>query len=113
MAIPLDLTIKIVCDIDDVYFEKYQTRIKNESNLIRKLKLKLLFFFGSKKVKKFLTRIDIPIVVKKSDVSFPKLANALCLPNLPFGFYIENKIIPDANFTTIISDSIIYGFIGN
>ena len=112
IAIPLDLNIKIVCDIDDVYFEKYQTRIKNESSLIRKLKLKLLFFLGSKKVKKILTRIDIPIIVKKSDVSFPKLANALCLPNLPFGFYIENKIISDTDFTPTSSQYINYGFIG-
>ena len=112
VAVPSNLNIKIVCDVDDVYFEKYQTRIKNENSLIRKAKLKVLFYLGSRKVKNILSRIDIPIVVKESDRSFYGLKNAACLPNLPFSFFINQEKIPKITSIDAPSKILSFGFIG-
>lgn len=83
--------IKLVCDIDDVYFEAEKSKIQKETNFSRKLKLKGLFFLGSFKIKKLLNRIDIPIIVKESDRLFYSLKKSVCLPNIPFGFYIDKE----------------------
>ena len=90
--------IKTVCDLDDVYFETQESKILNETNFKQKLKLKFLFYIGAKKVKKIINRIDIPIIVKESDSSFYGLKNAVCLPNLPFGFFINREKIAEIDF---------------
>ena len=111
LVLTLPKEIKIVCDIDDVYFEAQKSRIQKETNFLRKLKLQALFVFGTKKVKKLLGRIDIPIIVKESDRSFYGLKNSVCLPNIPFGFYIDKKS-PIKNSNIITADIMKFGFIG-
>ena len=111
LVLTLPKEIKIVCDIDDVYFEAQKSRIQKETNFLRKLKLQVLFFFGTKKVKKLLDRIDIPIIVKESDRSFYGLKNSVCVPNIPFGFYIDKKS-PIKNAIITSADTIKFGFIG-
>lgn len=112
LVFPLPKKIKIVCDIDDVYFETQKSRIKNEANFLRKLKLEVLFFLGTRKVKKLLKRIDISIIVKESDRSFFGLKKAICLPNLPFGFYIDKGVLPSEKSNIEPLDSVNFGFIG-
>ena len=88
--------VKVICDIDDVYFETQKSKIQIETNFTKKLKYKVFYFFEAKKVKKLINRIDIPIVVKESDRSFYGLKNAICMQNLPFSVFInqeENPII--------------------
>ena len=110
-AMPFLSKIKVVCDIDDVYFEVQKSRIQKEALFLRKIKLQVLFFLGSAKIKKVLKQLTVPIIVKESDRSFFGLQNAVCLPNLPFGFYINPKISP---FPTIITQpqELQFGFIG-
>jgi glycosyltransferase involved in cell wall biosynthesis len=111
LILSLPKEVKVVCDIDDVYFEAQKSRIQNETNFLRKLKLQVLFVFGTKKVKKLVGRIDIPIIVKESDRTFYGLKKAVCVPNIPFGFYIDkestihNAIINPA-------ETMKFGFIG-
>lgn len=109
LALPKE--VKVVCDIDDVYFEAQKSRIQNETNFLRKLKLQVLFVFGTKKVKKLLNRIDIPIIVKESDRTFYGLEKAVCVPNIPFGFYID-KESPIHNTLINPADTMKFGFIG-
>jgi len=110
-ALPFSSKIKVVCDIDDVYFEAQKSRIQKETILLRKIKLQVLFFLGCAKVKKVIKQLTIPIIVKESDRSFFGLQNSICLSNLPFGFYINPKISP---FPTIITQpqELQFGFIG-
>ena len=112
LEFPFLLQYKTVCDIDDVYSEKTVTRIKSETDFLRKLKLKVLFFLGLKKVENVLGRIDFPIIVKKTDANFPKLKQAQCIPNLPFGFYVEKNENPVVAANLINSSLTHYGFIG-
>lgn len=104
--------IKIICDLDDVYFENQHSKIQNETNFRQKLKFKILYFLEAKKVKQLINRIDFPIVVKGSDRSFYGLENAICLPNLPFSFFINqekpHEVINSINELTTLS----FGFIG-
>ena len=111
LILSLPKEVKVVCDIDDVYFEAQKSRIKKEPNFLRKLKLQVLFVFGTKKVKKLLNRIDIPIIVKESDRIFYGLKKAICVPNIPFGFYIDKKSpIHNANINP--AGRMKFGFIG-
>ena len=103
---------KVVCDIDDVYFEAQKSRIQKETIFLRKIKLQILFFLGTKKVKKLLNHIDILIVVKESDRSFFGLKKVFCLPNLPFGFYIDKGILPNKKHHIDALISLKFGFIG-
>jgi hypothetical protein len=104
--------IKVICDIDDVYFETQQSKIDNEKNFKNKLKLKILYYLELKKIKSKLNRIDIPIIVKETDRKFYGLNTASCLPNLPFSFFInkENLIIDKNNETKLAK--LVFGFIG-
>ncbi len=104
--------IKVICDIDDVYFETQQSKIDNEKNFKNKLKLKILYYLELKKIKSKLNRIDIPIIVKETDRKFYGLNTASCLPNLPFSFFInkENLIIDKNNETK--PAKLVFGFIG-
>ena len=111
LILALPKGVKVVCDIDDVYFEAQKSRIQNETNFLRKLKLQVLFVFGTKKVKKLLNRIDIPIIVKESDRIFYGLKKAICVPNIPFGFYIDKKS-PIHNASVAPADTMKFGFIG-
>ena len=104
--------VKVICDIDDVYFETQKSKIQIETNFTKKLKYKVFYFFEAKKVKKLINRIDIPIVVKESDRSFYGLKNAICMQNLPFSVFInqeENPIIASIDRT---SSNLSFGFIG-
>ena len=112
LILSLPKEIKVVCDIDDVYFEAQKSRIQKETIFSRKLKLQILFYLGTKKVKTLLSRIDISIVVKESDRSFFGLKKAVCLPNLPFGFYIDKGILPNENLLINPLVSVKFGFIG-
>lgn len=87
---PLQTDIKIICDIDDVYQEKATTRIQNEKGILRKMKLRGLHYFGAKKASKIYSRINTPIVVKESDKKVKGLHNSVCLPNLPFGYFLKS-----------------------
>ena len=104
--------IKVICDIDDVYFETQKSKIDNEKNFKKKLKLKMLYYLELKKIKSKLNRIDIPIIVKETDRKFYGLNTASCLPNLPFSFFInkENLIIDKNNETKLAK--LVFGFIG-
>jgi hypothetical protein len=104
--------VKVICDIDDVYFEAQRSRILNEKNIKQKLKLLVLYYLLSKRIKKCLNRIDIPIVVKESDRSFYGLQKAKCLPNLPFDYFINqhNISLTDLNFKSETNFN--FGFIG-
>lgn len=112
LILSLPKEMKVVCDIDDVYFEAQKSRIQNEANLRHKIKLQILFFLGSIKVKKLLNRIDTPIIVKESDRFFYGLNKAFCLPNIPFGFYIDNKFLKENKSNAISIDKKQFGFIG-
>ena len=112
LLVSISKEIKVICDIDDVYFETQKSRIQKETNFLRKLKLQLLFFLGTKKVKELLNRIDISIIVKESDRSFFGLNKAVCLPNLPFGFYIDKGLLPNENFHIGSLTPLKFGFIG-
>jgi glycosyltransferase involved in cell wall biosynthesis len=112
MILSLPKETKVVCDIDDVYFEAQKSRIQKETIFLRKLKLQILFFLGTQKVKKLLNRIDTSIIVKESDRSFFGLKKAVCLPNLPFGFYIDKGILPNENLIINPLVSPKFGFIG-
>jgi polysaccharide biosynthesis protein PslH len=102
---------KVVCDLDDVYFEAQKSRIQKEANFSIKLKLQILFFLGTFKVKKILKRIDVPIIVKESDRLFYGLKNAVYLPNIPFGYYIDKKTsIKNTSGSPI--ETVRFGFIG-
>lgn len=104
--------IKVICDLDDVYFETQQSRIKNEVTILQKLKLKILYHLGVRKVKKIINRIDIPIIVKESDRSFYGLQTAACLPNLPFSYFIESRNLSLDNSICVSSSELKFGFIG-
>jgi glycosyltransferase involved in cell wall biosynthesis len=111
LLLTLPKKIKIVCDIDDVYFEAQKSRIQKETNFLRKLKLQVLFVFGTKKVKKLFNRIDVPIIVKETDRIFYGLKKAVCVPNIPFGFHIDKKI-PTKNTIEYSAETRKFGFIG-
>ncbi len=105
--------IKVICDLDDIYFELQKTRAKYEQNFIKKLKLQVLYYLGLKSIKSAIDLITIPIIVKESDRCFYGMRNALCLPNLPFGVFIdrENNILLKTN-TESVTRELIFGFIG-
>jgi glycosyltransferase involved in cell wall biosynthesis len=84
------LKIKIICDIDDVYYEKAKTRNQNETNFFKNLKIRILHYIGSKKAGKIFKRIDVPIVVKEADRSYKGLSASKYLPNLPFGYFLND-----------------------
>ena len=110
-VVPLFLKIKIVCDIDDVYFETQSSRIREEHHFLTKLKLKVLFYLGTRAVQKTIKKITIPIIVKETDRTFFGLQNAICLTNLPFGFYVNQKenLLPTKMYCP---EALRFGFIG-
>ena len=104
--------IKVICDIDDVYFELQQSKINNEKKFKIKLKLKMLYYLEINKIKGILNRIDIPIIVKETDRKFYGLNTASSLPNLPFSFFIDKRnLIIDKNNETKPA-KLVFGFIG-
>jgi glycosyltransferase involved in cell wall biosynthesis len=104
--------IKIICDIDDVYFETQKSKIGNEKNFKKKLKLKILYLLELKKIKSILNRIDFPIIVKETDRKYYGLNDAYCLQNLPFSFYTKNKKLNIDKNKEINSEKLVFGFIG-
>ena len=112
IAFPKKQNIKIICDVDDVYFETQRTRIQNEANFYVKNKLKLLFYLGSMNIKKIYSRIDLKLIVKLSDTTFPKLNNALVIPNLPFGYFVNGVTLIESESKLVNKSEIRIGFIG-
>lgn len=113
LMLSLDIKIKIVCDVDDIYFEVQQSKIRNTKDYIKKLKLFFFYVSAKRKIKKILYRIDYPIVVKDSDRKFFSIQKAICLQNLPFGYFLNKAEGP--NETEINSKSAqttTFGFIG-
>jgi len=104
--------LKVICDIDDVYFETQQSKIGNEKNFKKRLKLKILYYLRLKKIKSTLNRIDIPIIVKEKDRKYNGLNTASCLPNLPFSFFINKQNLAKEDNKEILQDKLIFGFIG-
>ena len=112
LILSLPKEIKVICDIDDVYFEAQRSRIQKERNFLNILKLQILFILGTFKIKKLIKRIDIPIIVKESDRLFYGLKKAICLPNIPFGFYIDEEISSYKKTIASPINSNNFGFIG-
>ena len=111
-VLPISLSKKIVCDIDDIFFETYKTRVKNESNYITKAKICFHHFVSLSSNKILLNKIDVPIVVKESDKKYFGLKNAICLPNLPFGYFLNNHSENIQNIKPVENKKITFGFIG-
>ena len=68
-----------------------------------------IYWLGLREVKKILNRINVPIVVKENDFKYPLLENGCKIPNLPFGYYVNNGKVEQVSDT---SDSLRIGFIG-
>ena len=51
-------------------------------------------------------------MVKKTDESFFKQKNTVCIPNLPFGYYLEQQENNMQNANSAISNDLNFGFIG-
>ena len=63
-------------------------------------------------VEKLIRRIDLSFIVKESDRNYKNLQNAVCLPNLPFGYYI-NDDLEDKTITSLQNNQpVSIGFIG-
>jgi len=108
-AFPFQQNLKVVCDIDDVYFELQKTKIKQEKNLVQKFKKVIFFYLGFRKINQLYNKIDIPLVVKNEDKKYRGLTNAICIPNLPFAFYNNHNIIKNNNHSNA---KLRIGFIG-
>ena len=110
--IPINKNIKVVCDLDDVFYEAFKSRIKNEHNYFKKLKLFIHYHLSLAQVEKLIRRIDLSFIVKESDRNYKNLQNAVCLPNLPFGYYI-NDDLEDKTITSLQNNQpVSIGFIG-
>ncbi len=112
MFLNIPKEVKVICDVDDVYFETQQSKIGNEKDFKKKLKLKILYYLELKKIKSILNRIDIPIIVKETDSKFYGLNTASCLSNLPFSFFINKQNLAEEYTKKILTDKLIFGFIG-
>lgn len=112
IVFPKKQNIKIICDIDDVYFEAQRSRIQNETNFYVKNKVRLLFYLGSMSIKKIYSRIDLKLVVKPSDSTFPKLDDSVVIPNLPFGFFLNDGTSIQSESKIVNKSEIRIGFIG-
>jgi hypothetical protein len=111
-VLPFNKHNKVVCDIDDVYFEVQKSKIKNAHSFYKKSQLLILFFFGKRQIKSTIKKITHPIIVKESDRKYYGLDKAFCLPNLPFNCFLDGKqsklAVPDLDSETIRN----LGFIG-
>lgn len=79
--------LKVVCDIDDVYFELQETKIKQEKNVLQKFKKIIFYYWGYKKIIQLYKKINVLLVVKKEDKKYRGLTHAMCIPNLPFAYF--------------------------
>lgn len=107
---PRNNNMKLICDIDDVFFETMKTKIKNSHNLLKKLKTSFHYLLSGSTVNKLLKRIDLSLVVKESDCVYRGLKNAILQPNLPFGFYIDQKKKTNNQQSKVFNNT--FGFIG-
>ena len=57
--------LKIVCDIDDDFYELYQSKLLNEKKIISKLILQFRFLINSRNYKHLLSKLDLAFFVKK------------------------------------------------
>jgi len=89
---PFQQNLKVVCDIDDVYFELQKTKIKQEKKVKQKIKKVIYYSCGCRKVNQIYKKIDVPFVVKMEDKKYDSLTNAIYIPNLPFACFHNNKI---------------------
>jgi glycosyltransferase involved in cell wall biosynthesis len=95
--------LKIICDIDDDFFELYQSKKILENNLISKLILQIRYIINLRKYKYLISNLDLAFFVKNEK-------NKHCyneiLPNLPFQLLTNNNL----DFTSC--DSINLLFVG-
>ena len=96
-------SLKIVCDIDDDFFELYQSKLLQEKNIISKLILQFRFLINSINYKHLLSKLDLAFFVKKEKRTF--CTNDI-LPNLPFQLLTNSNL----NFTSC--DSLKLLFVG-
>jgi len=108
-AFPFQQNLKVVCDVDDVYYELQKTKIKQDKNLLQKAKKNILFFLGNKKIIQLYKKIDVHLVVKKQDIKYAGLTNAICIPNLPFAYFNNNKLKKNIKYS---NGKLRIGFIG-
>ena len=95
--------LKIVCDVDDDFFELYQSKLLHEKNIISKFILQFRFLINVRKYKQLLSKLDFAFYVKKEK-------RALCpneiLPNLPF------QLLTNSNLKFTSCDSLKLLFVG-
>lgn len=96
-------SLKIVCDIDDDFFELYQSKLLQEKNIISKLILQFRFLINSINYKHLLTKLDLAFFVKKEKRTF--CTNDI-LPNLPF------QLLTNSNLKFTSCDSLKLLFVG-
>lgn len=95
--------LKIVCDIDDDFFELYQSKLLQEKNIISKLILQFRFLINSINYKHLLSKLDLAFFVKKEERTF--CTNDI-LPNLPF------QLLTNSNLKFTSCDSLKLLFVG-
>jgi hypothetical protein len=108
-AFPFQQNLKVVCDIDDVYFELQKTKMKQNKNLFQKIKKNIFYYLGSSKIIQLYKKIDVALVVKNEDKKYDSLKNAICIPNLPFAYYNNHNIKKNHNYSNA---KLRIGFIG-
>ncbi len=95
--------LKIICDIDDDFFELFQSKKILENNLVSKLILHFRYLINLNKYKHLISKIDLAFFVKNEK-------NKLCyneiLPNLPF------QLLTNSNLDFTSCDSINLLFVG-
>ena len=96
-------SLKIVCDIDDDFFELYQSKLLQEKNIISKLILQFRFLINSINYKHLLSKLDLAFFVKKEKRTF--CTNDI-LPNLPF------QLLTNSNLKFTSCDSLKLLFVG-
>jgi glycosyltransferase involved in cell wall biosynthesis len=95
--------LKIVCDIDDDFYELYQSKLLNEKKIISKLILQFRFLINSRNYKHLLSKLDLAFFVKKEKKTF--CTNDI-LPNLPF------QLLTNSNLKFTSCDSLKLLFVG-
>ena len=93
--------LKIVCDIDDDFFELYQSKLLHKNNFISNLIIQIRYFINSRKYMQLLSKLDLAFYVKKEKRIF---CTKEILPNLPFQL-LRN---PNLNFTSCSSIKLLF-----
>lgn len=111
-VLPIKPSLKIACDIDDVFFETFASRFKAESNFIKKNKILFHHLIALRNNINLLKRVDVSFVVKDADKKYFGLKHAICLPNLPFGYFLDKQPVATQNTKLNGRKIITFGFLG-